>query len=174
MVKIADRISWAVEVVDVAANENVLEIGCGNGAAVYLIGKSLDEGKITAIDRSEKMIHSAEKNNAGLVSLGRASFHIASLDSLNEISLAPGLYNKIFAINVNLFWLEADCGLNIIRDRLLPGGMVYLFNQPPAASKLQDIADRTCSNLQSAGFTIKQIIYNERLPVPGVCVIAGV
>lgn len=170
MATIADRIIWAVDVLAVTPSDRLLEIGCGHGTAVSLICRSLADGRITAMDRSDKMIRIAENKNAEHISAGRASFLTASL---HEANLNPNRFHKIFAVNVNLFWTNSDCGLDIIKESLLPGGAVYVFNQPPAASKLQYIAERTSNNLISAGLAIKQIIVGELAQVPGVCVVAG-
>lgn len=167
---IADRIKWAVRELAVEPSDRLLEIGCGHGAAVSLICESLTDGSITAIDRSDKMIRIAEKKNAEHIQSGKASFLVASL---HEADLGRSRFHKIFAVNVNQFWLNTDSGLDLLQDRLLPGGAVYIFNQPPAAGKLQYIADRTASECISAGFAIKRIIIGELAPVPGVCVVAG-
>jgi len=168
---IADRIRWAVEVLAVSPSDRLLEIGCGNGATVSGICATLTDGSITAIDRSDKMIRVAEKNNAAHIASGKARFMTASL---HEADLRASRFNKIFAVNVNQFWLDSDCGLDLIKDMLTPGGTVYLFNQPPAAGKLQHIADRTVSHCVSAGFAIRHVIVGELSPVPGVCVVAAI
>jgi precorrin-6B methylase 2 len=56
---IADRIRWAVDVLAVSPSDRLLEIGCGNGAAVASICRALTDGSITAIDRSDTMIRIA-------------------------------------------------------------------------------------------------------------------
>ncbi|GBG06440.1 SAM-dependent methyltransferase [Paenibacillus agaridevorans] len=168
---IADRIRWAVDVLAISPSDRLLEIGCGNGAAVAEICRTLTNGSITALDRSVKMIRLAEKNNAEHVASGKARFLAVSL---HEADLAQSRFNKIFAVNVNQFWLDRDCGLDLMKQMLAPGGAVYVFNQPPAASKLQLIADRTAGHFISAGFAIKHMIAHELLPVPGVCIVAEV
>lgn len=168
---IPDRIRWAVDVLAIAPSDRLLEIGCGNGAAVSQICTILTDGSITAIDRSDKMIRIAEKNNAGHIASGKARFLTASL---HEAELRQSRYNKIFAVNVNQFWLDRDCGMDLMKDMLAPGGAVYVFNQPPAASKLQHIADRTASHFISAGFAVKPVIAHELSPVPGVCIVAEI
>lgn len=166
---IAERLIWAVETLAVAPSDRLLEIGCGHGTAVSLICGKLADGNITAIDQSEKMIAAAEKKNRDHIAAGKAIFHTAALD---KADLSPVGFNKIFAVNVNLFWMQPARELAIIKALLLPGGAVYLFNQPPSASKINNIADKTAQNLLDAGFSIKQVIIEELNPVPAVCAIA--
>ncbi len=166
---IPDRIKWAVDALAIAPSDRVLELGCGHGTAVSLICGSLIDGSITAIDRSDRMIRIAEKKNAEHIAAGKAKLITASLD---EANFNGECFHKIFAINVNLFWTNVDCGLDIIKESLLPGGALYVFNQPPEASKLVSIAERTGSNLKKAGFAVKQVIVGKLAPVPAVGVIA--
>lgn len=165
-IPVPDRLSWAVEMLAVRPSDRILEIGCGNGAAVSLICRRLKDGNILAIDRSEKQIHTAMKNNASYIAEGKASFLAAPFC---EANLGPSRFGKIFAVNVNLFWKEAARELEMIKKRLLPGGAVYLFNQPPDANKIEYIAERTADHLQTAGFTVSVITGKQR-PVPVVCV----
>jgi hypothetical protein len=51
MPNIPDRIAWTVDLLDPQPDDTILEVGCGNGAAVSLIAPRLQTGVITAIDR---------------------------------------------------------------------------------------------------------------------------
>ncbi len=166
---IADRIQWTIDMLEVAPSDRILEIGCGHGSAVSLISRRLKDGMITAIDQSEKMIHIAKKKNAEYESAGKVKFLAAKF---HKAELGHSRFNKIFAVNVNLFWMNAEHELEIIRERLLPNGSVYLFNQPPIAGKLRFIAERTSHNLMNAGFHIKQSLIGNQSPVPVLCIIA--
>lgn len=164
-----DRIQWAVDMLEVAPSDLILEIGCGHGSAVSLISERLKDGMITAIDQSEKMIRIAKKKNAECESSGKVKFMTSEF---RKAELGQSRFDKIFAVNVNMFWMNAEHELKIIRERLLPNGAVYLFNQPPVADKLRIIAERTSHNLTNAGFRIKQSIVGNQIPVPVLCVIA--
>jgi cyclopropane fatty-acyl-phospholipid synthase-like methyltransferase len=163
------RLIWAVDMLAVAPSDRLLEIGCGYGSAVSLICSNLIDGTITAIDRSENRIKIAEKKNAKHIADGKANFISAPL---HEVDLGQSQFNKIFAVNVNLFWKKAARELEMIKDRLFPGGAVYLINHPPAADKLCHIADCTAQNLLDAGFGIKAIVVEDK--IPGICVIAEI
>ncbi|MFK7691957.1 class I SAM-dependent methyltransferase [Paenibacillus sp. HJGM_3] len=157
-----------VETLEVHPSDRLLEIGCGHGVAVSLICSKLTDGTILAIDQSEKMINTAKTQNAPLISEGKARFIAAPL---HEADLGPHRFNKIFAQNVNLFWMNAARELAILKERLLPGGAVYLFNQPPAPGKLDPIAEGTKQNLLHAGFSVKSILIGNQMPIPVLCII---
>jgi cyclopropane fatty-acyl-phospholipid synthase-like methyltransferase len=70
--KIAERLVWAVETMQVRPDGRVLEIGCGAGVAVGLVCERLVDGRITAIDRSEAMTALASRRNREHVASGRA------------------------------------------------------------------------------------------------------
>lgn len=169
-ITVADRIQWAVNLMAIAPSDHLLEIGCGNGAAVSAVCERLEGGTITAIDQSPKMIALAERRNEAHIRARRARFAAAPL---HQAELTRGRYNKIFAINVNVFWMDAARELDVVKLILQSNGTIYLFNQPPSANKLQQIADRTCDNLTQAGFVIRQTLIGDLKQVPGACVVAG-
>jgi len=167
--RIADRLVWAVKTLAVAPSDRILEIGCGNGVAVSLICNNLIDGTVVAIDQSEKMIEAARKTNARYVQDGKVTFLAAPL---HEADLHQEQFDIIFAVNVNLFWMKATRELSLLKERLVPGGALYLFNQPPTKDKIKYIAELTVNNLLIAGYNVKPIIVGDLVPLPVVCVVA--
>jgi len=95
------RLSWAVETLGLGPDDRVLEIGCGRGVAAALVLDRLDRGTYLGLDRSSTAIEAAVRRNRDAVTAGRAGFLTTSLD---EAEFEPGSFDKIFAVNVNLFW----------------------------------------------------------------------
>jgi cyclopropane fatty-acyl-phospholipid synthase-like methyltransferase len=163
--KIPERLSWAVETLAVQSDDRLLEIGCGHGIAVWLVCDRLLSGSITAIDRSQKMIEIAQYKNQQHIAAGKAIFHATALDWLD---VASKCFNKIFAINVNVFWLKPARELAMIRAMLEPEGRLYLFYEPPDSSKSQAITDKVRMNLQQEAFSVREVLVNAHR----VCIIA--
>lgn len=164
--KIPPQLVWTVERLVLQPDDQVLEIGCGHGIAVSLICEKLSSGKITAIDQSEKMIERAKHRNQRCIASGRAEFQSVSL---YEVNFTGQQFNKIFAVNVNVFWLKPARELRVIKQILMPEGVLYLVYEPPTASKTQEIADSVSLNLRQNGYSIKEVLFN----APCVCIMAS-
>jgi SAM-dependent methyltransferase len=125
-----ERVLWAVETLALEPDDRVLEIGCGPGMAVGLICERLVGGRIVAIDRSATAIGRAAKRNAGHVAAGKAVLRTVALEELQPADVLEGRerFDKIFAMNVNLFWVRRPTReLDLIKRLLAPGGALYLF-----------------------------------------------
>lgn len=173
--KIPARLIWAVETLAVAPDDQILEIGCGGGVAASLICEKLTTGKLTAIDRSDKMIAQAAQKYAVQIEAGRVDFRVAALDEMAEAGLQ---FNKIFAVNVNLFWTqtasESEGEMAILKSLLREEGTLYIFYEPPDQNKAEALADSVSQNLETNGFTIEQVAYQKLGAAQGVCICAGV
>jgi SAM-dependent methyltransferase len=127
---VPERIRWAVQVLDPAAGHHLLEIGCGPGVAVAAICQRLTGGRVVAIDRSATAIARATRRNADCIAAGRAVLRTVALEDLRPSDLpeATDGFDKIFAMNVNLFWVRSPAReLELIRALLRPGGTLSLF-----------------------------------------------
>ena len=128
----SERLRPVVEKLNIRPNERVLEIGCGHGVAATLVCERLEEGHLTAVDRSAKMIQAATRRNAAYVEAGRAEFLVASLEDLD---LGDRRFDKIFAVRVGLFHRDPERARRLVERWLAPGGEVFtFFDLPPEGS----------------------------------------
>ena len=128
----SERLRSVVEQLDIRPNERVLEIGCGHGVAATLVCERLEEGHLTAVDRSAKMIQAATRRNAAYVKAGRVDFLVASLEDLD---LGDRRFDKIFAVRVGLFHRDPERARRLVERWLAPGGEVFtFFDLPPEGS----------------------------------------
>lgn len=156
-----EHLTWALRLLDIKPSERILEIGCGNGLAASLIGARLSRGKLLAIDRSASQIRSAEARNRAQVEAGRSEFRRASLA---ECDLGSLRFDRMLAVNVNLFWLNPAEELAKIRNHLAPEGRLVLVFRPPSAGKAEVIAAKGAGYLRDGGFRKIRADFRE---VPG-------
>ena len=123
-----DRLRAVVEGLDVRPDARVLEIGCGHGVAAMLVERLAGGGRLTAIDRSPKMIAAAAKRNAAFVDAGIAEFLVADLERLD---LGERRYDTIFAVRVSLFHREPRRARELVEPWLAPGGRIVALFDPP-------------------------------------------
>src|SRR5215217_5983586 len=101
--KPSERFVWAVDTLALDPADRVLEVGCGHGVAVSLVCERLTSGRITAIDRSKKMIEMATRRNREQIAGGRAVLKTAALE---KADFGNERFDKVFAFNVAPFWLQ--------------------------------------------------------------------
>ena len=165
MQQIPARIRWAVDVMDVQPTDSVLEIGCGPGAGAELICQRLTTGKLFAIDRSESGVDRTKRRCKEYVEAGRLTVRQIDLATLR---VPVKRLNKVFAFNVNLFWVR-DCTdeMALLHERVLPGGAVYLFYEANQPELVPNIVKKASSALQKAGFRVS-VVEQKAPPVIGL------
>ena len=131
MQQIPPRLMWAVDLMDPQPGDNILEIGCGAGAGAELICARLTTGKLFAIDRSESGVDRTRRRNQKYVDAGRLTVRQIDLATLR---VPVKRLHKVFAFNVNLFWVRACADeVALLHERVLPGGAVLPLLRDHAA-----------------------------------------
>jgi len=134
---VTDRLRAVVDGLGVGPGDRVLEIGCGHGIAATLVCERLDGGRLTAVDRSPKMIEAARRRNAAYVEAGTAEFLVARLEDLD---LGERRFDTIFAVRVGLFHREPERARALAERWLAPGGTLHVaydsaISRPSAAER---------------------------------------
>ena len=146
------RLRWAVELLQVDPDDRILEVGCGHGVAVSLVCDRLTDGRITAVDRSPKMIEAAMNRSQG--DARKVRFVAASLA---EADLRDEIYDKVLAVHVAALHKPGD-ELDIVRRRLAPGGRLCLVSQAPgwnASGQAKRFGAELAEVLGEAGFDVE-------------------
>ena len=109
---------------------NYCELGCGRGLGPLLLAATNPHGRFQAYDfNAEQIVQArelAERAGLGNVHFGADSF--AALASHSEAGTAPASFDLIVLHGV-YSWVSAENRRHIVRvlrDRLKPGGMVYV------------------------------------------------
>jgi SAM-dependent methyltransferase len=162
-VTVPHRIAWAVERLAIRGGERVLEIGCGRGVAAGLICGSQADCRVLGIDRSPTAIRTAEARNQEHLTHGRLRLVQVALEDFDP---GPERFDVIFAINVNLFWIDAGRGLDACRRALGPSGTLHLIFEPPSGDRRADVETRLGTRLGDAGWSVRDRLAETRDGAP--------
>jgi SAM-dependent methyltransferase len=151
--RVSARVRWAVGSLPLSPGDQVLEVGCGPGATIPLIGDQLTGGgRILAIDRSATAVRRALAAGSAQVAAGTAEVRQAELANLGDL---PDRFDIIFAINVSVFWIgPARAELAVVERLLRPGGTLRLFYETPDATKTEPVARKGSTLLAAHGWTV--------------------
>jgi ubiquinone/menaquinone biosynthesis C-methylase UbiE len=121
-----------LEILNASKDDNILEIGMGNGFFVKNILQKHISIKYTGADFSEPMVNESERINEAWVNNGQATF------VLSDMILLPftnGSFNKIFTINSIYFWDDTVKILAEMKRLLLPKGKLIITFRPKRLMK---------------------------------------
>lgn len=168
--KIPDRLLWAAETLAPRPADRILEIGCGHGVLLSLLAENLTFGTIMAIDRSDKAVAMAMARNAGHIASRKVSIRQTELAAAD---FGEKVFDKILAVNVNVFWMKPARELAVVRRLLDSEGGLYLFFDPPSPAQAEPIAAKLAANLETNGFRVVRRDFSVIGAGKGVCVIAA-
>jgi len=147
-----ERITWTVSHLRLDPHHAVLEVGAAPGAAAELACERLATGRMVAVDRSAGGIERIRARNRRHVDDGRLRVVHASLAEIDP-SLAGERFDRVFAVNVNVFWTtSAERELAVIDRLLAPHGIVVLAYSAPDGRHDHRL-DTVEAHLTEAGFT---------------------
>jgi SAM-dependent methyltransferase len=167
-----ERNIWAVGLLDVQAQDRVLEIGFGPGIAIQEFARRATSGLVVGVDHSAVMVQQARKRNAAAVSAGRVDLRLGSADALPAFD-AP--FDKILAVNSLMFWDDPVARLKELHDLLRPGGRLAIAYQPRGPGSTDEVAARTgrqiAAHLTEVGFIEVRVETLPLKPSAVVCVL---
>lgn len=175
-IKNAGMNRFAVEMLDVQPEDQVLEIGFGQGQAVRMIAERAANGFTAGIDISEVMVHQAAKRNHKFVESGHVELSQASIAN---IPYEFARFDKVLAVNNYQFWPNAEHNLTEIQRVLGKNGMLILclrMKEPNKAFQLapgfteQEVEDLT-GLMRWVGFSEVQL-FKRRVGYEATCLIA--
>jgi hypothetical protein len=98
------------------------------------------------VDRSATAIAAARAGAAACVEAGTALFHNVALADVDPAAL--GRFDKILAVNVNLFWTQqVPHELPLLARPARPGGRLQLVYEPPSADRVAHVRDHVLAGL---------------------------
>ncbi|MBI1212860.1 MAG: methyltransferase domain-containing protein [Alphaproteobacteria bacterium] len=136
----------AIEALDIQPSDDVLELGCGPGAALAVVAKQT-RGRIYGIDQSRVMLAQSARRNRKLLSEGRLSLECCHFDAL---PLGNASVDKVLAVNVIYFWRDMNAVLLEIGRVLRPGGALSIYATDASAMRHWKFASTSTHRLFDA------------------------
>jgi len=119
---------WGLGFIDIAADTDALDIGCGGGRTVGRLAGIATVGKIVGVDYSPDAVAVARKKNRALINEGRVEIFQETVSSMR---FSDGVFNLITAFETHYFWPDFRNDLKEIHrvtkqnGQLLIVGAVY-------------------------------------------------
>jgi SAM-dependent methyltransferase len=97
-----------LDLMNIAPDDNVLDVGCGAGWLSRLLAERLPEGRVVGMDISDEMVRRARKNH---VSLDNAMFVIGGVDA---IPWDANFFTHAISVESAYYWPDPAGGLREI------------------------------------------------------------
>jgi SAM-dependent methyltransferase len=155
---------------DIRPEDNVLEVGFGAGLGIARAAELASKGKIVGFDHSELMVKQARRRNAKAIAEGRVELRLGGLECLSDLQTR---FDKVFAVNVFMFWPDPLAALRALNGVMKPGGTIAMVLQPrnKGATNADALTagDRMAASLRDAGFEDVRIEIVAMSPVNTAC-----
>jgi SAM-dependent methyltransferase len=117
----------ALERLDLAPTDDVLEVGFGHGRTLTAAAQVVTAGRLAGIDPSEVMLQIARQRNAASLRGGRLELNLGVSEHLPWPAAS---FDKAFAVHTIYFWPQPARDLAEIHRVLRPGGRLVLGYRP--------------------------------------------
>lgn len=148
----ASRHDAAVAALDAYKPKTVLEVGCGHGVAVRLLLERPGIVRVTALDRSAKMIAAVAASAPEALASGRLALRAEPLEAAD---FGGEWFDAIIAVNVDFNLRLGERWPGLLKSLLQPGGVIALaFEPPPGSGKGEAFASLSRQRLEAAGLAV--------------------
>jgi SAM-dependent methyltransferase len=129
-----------MDVLDVQAGQQVLEVGSGTGHALREVARRAHGGQALGLDASDLMVKLARARNRHAVDRGEVD---VSLGEIEQWPLEVGSFDRIFAVHCIYFWRDSEGVLAKLGRALAPHGKLVLAFRPGGTDVPERFRDPT-------------------------------
>ena len=110
-----------LEKMRLAANDNVLDLGCGSGWLSRRLGKMVPEGRVVGMDISDEMIRIARRNSRDQHNL------LFVVGEAAEIPWEPNFFTHAISVESAYYWPNPATGAKELFRVLRPRGTAWVL-----------------------------------------------
>ena len=118
--------SWGLDLGDIPADGEILDIGCGGGANLKRLMQRSPKAKVTGVDYSPVSVEKSRSVNADAIASGRCKVLEASVESL---PFEDNTFAMVTAFETVYFWPDIENSFAEVRRILAPGGRLLIVNE---------------------------------------------
>jgi arsenite methyltransferase len=111
----------ALEMMRIASDENILDVGCGAGWLSRTLAKGDPDGRVVGMDLSDEMIHRARAASVGFDNL------IFIVGQVDEIPWEANFFSRAVSVESAYYWPDPAKGLGEIHRVLGEGGSAWII-----------------------------------------------
>ncbi len=121
------EIGWTVSLLNIQADDRVLEVGFGPGVGIQLVSRKVIDGLAAGVDVSPTMVQVARKRNSAEIRAGRVNLKQGDVAGL---PFKDGYFDKAFAVHSIYFWPKPEEGLKELGRVLKSDGVLAITILP--------------------------------------------
>ncbi len=115
---------FAIDALDLAPSDTVLEMGFGPGQGLLALAARTPHGHVAGVDHSVRMLRRAERRNRAAILAGRMELVEGTFDALPWPDAA---FDKVLLVNAVYFFDSAGRDMSEVRRVLRPGGRLVVY-----------------------------------------------
>jgi arsenite methyltransferase len=111
----------ALEMMRIARDENLLDVGCGAGWLSRALARGVPDGRVVGMDISDEMIRRARAASVDFENL------VFVVGQVSEIPWEANFFTKAISVESSYYWPDPEKGLREIRRVLDEGGSAWII-----------------------------------------------
>jgi SAM-dependent methyltransferase len=163
---------WAISLLPEINPKKILDVGCGGGMQLFMLGSEFPEAYLHGVDISEDALNLAFEVNLDKIEAGRCVIEIAPAE---ELHFSDETFDLVSAFETYFFWTDLKKGISEAYRVLVPGGILTVVSEqyphPDFDERNVEIAERTgfklveneemASLLEDVGFSVEYVTVPE-------------